>query len=516
MLKFLMRTLIGFAVLSLMIAAVGYFFLQDPNQFKPEIEAFIAEQTGVQVDIGADLRWQLIPPLALSASGIEAEYEGSHYALEAMKLNLDLMSVIRTRDIDQWEITALTLVGLKIEQEGSTTDIESFRLDNFKPGRASPFSITLTQYSPDTEPLPLTLNGMIAIDPDTREATLTATRFETTAASGICNLTAISTDATEATDAKDGTQPADPEDAIIPVSVWRSVDWNGTCDLDRLTLEDEDFADVAITLSNQGGDSTTEIRIPEFFEGSAGAILDIDASADPVQWRIEPDLARANSTALMEWLDRRLKWIAPLAYSGEIRMTGNSKEELIHSVQGKTTFDGGKGHIDIAQIKQPLLSLATLFRSPERIEAWPDLWRYERLIGEWVIDGTRHNMDFALDNLTAAATGDYDPLNDVLDMDVEFLFEDNAGLHGFDVNPVLVGLAIPLKCRGTLEAPTCTVTADATRNLVAAALTSEEGSEVREKLDDAIDKEVPEEYREAARGLLDLLGKSLQKSQKEN
>ena len=507
MLKFLMRTLIGLVVMSLMVTAVGYFFLQDPNRFKPEIEAFIEEQTGAKVDIGADLRWQLIPPLALAASGVEAEYDGSRYQLEALKLNLDLMSVIRTQDIDQWEVTALTLVGLKIEQDGSTTDIESFRLDNFKPGRASPFSTTLTQYSPDAEPLPLTLDGMIAIDLDSRQATLTATRFETTAASGVCNLTAT---------VKDETQPTDPKNAIIPVSIWRSVDWNGNCELDRLTLEEEDFSDVAISLSNQGGVSTTEVSIPEFFEGSAGVILDIDASADPVQWRIEPDLARADSTSLMNWLDQRLKWIAPLAYSGEIRMTGNTREELVHSVRGKTTFDGGQGRIDIAQIKQPLLSLATLFRSPERIEAWPDLWRYEQLIGEWVINGTRHKMDFALDNLTAAATGDYDPLNDLLDMDVEFLFEDNSGLHGFDVNPVLVGLAIPLKCSGSLEAPTCRVTADATRNLVAAALTSEEGSEVREKIDEAIEEKVPEEYREAARGLLDLLGKSLQKSQQEN
>ena len=47
------------------------------------------------------------------------------------------------------------------------------------------------------------------------------------------------------------------------------------------------------------------------------------------------------------------------------------------------------------------------------------------------------------------------------------------------------------------------------RNLVAAVLTSEQGSEVREKIDEAIEEKVPEEYREAARGLLDMLGESL-------
>ena len=213
----------------------------------------------------------------------------------------------------------------------------------------------------------------------------------------------------------------------------------------------------------------------------------------------------------MAWLDQRLKWIAPLAYSGAITMTGNTREELVQSVQGKTTFDGGKGRIDIAQIKQPLLQLATLFREPDRIAAWPEIWDYERLIGEWVINGTRHKMDFALDNLTAAVNGTYDPLVDALDMDVEFLFQDNPGMHSFDVNPVLVGLAIPLTCSGTLEAPKCGVNPEATRNLVAAVLTSEQGSEAREKIDKAIDEKVPEEYRETARGLLDMLGESLKK-----
>jgi len=507
MLNYLIRTLLGLAVSTLVLMGVVYFFLQDANRFKPEIEAFIEKQTGAKVDIGADLSWKLLPPLGISASGINAEYEGTRYELAAMQLDLDLMSVVRTRDIDQWEVTALTLADLVIDQEDSVTHVESFRLDNFRPARPSPFTATLTQRTGEEEALPLTVNGMITVDPDTRQASLTATRFETTAATGVCNL-----DATF----EDSTQPTDPEGAIIPVSIWRTVDWSGVCNLDRLTLEEEDFSNVAVTVNNSDGTSTTDVRIPDFFGGSAGATLDIDASASPVKWRIEPDLARADSAAVMAWLDQRLKWIAPLAYSGEITMTGNTKEELVSSIKGKTTFDGGKGRIDIAQIKQPLLTLATLFRSPERIAAWPELWDYERLIGDWVIDGTKHEMAFALDNLTAAVDGTYDPLSDALDMSVEFLFEDNPDMHSFDVNPVLLGVAIPLHCGGTLESPSCGVTGEATRNLVAAALTSEEGSEVREKIDEVIDEKVPEEYRERARGLLDLLGESLKRDKKDN
>ena len=47
-------------------------------------------------------------------------------------------------------------------------------------------------------------------------------------------------------------------------------------------------------------------------------------------------------------------------------------------------------------------------------------------------------------------------------------------------------------------------------------VTSDQGSEVRQKLDDAIEENVPEEYRETARGLLDMLGNSLKKPKEQN
>ncbi len=499
--KFLLRILIGLAVSVLIVAAIGY-FLQDANRFKPEIQAFIEEQTGARVDITGDLNWRFFPPLGISAAGVLTEYEGNRYELGELVLDLSFMSVVTSRDINQWEILALTLDDLVIAQGEEVTEIDSFQLHNFKPATPSPFTASLTQKPAAGDPLPLELDGLIAIDPNARTASLTKTRFETTQASGVCNLDAAYTESA---------QPPDPEGAIIPVSIWRTVDWQGECLLDRLTAEEEAFTDVALTLSNAGGVSSTQVRIPDFFDGSASAIVDIDASAEPVRWRIVPDLERADSTSLMEFLNQRMRWIAPLAYSGEITMRGNSKEELVRSVRGQTTFDGGKGRIDIAKIKEPLLALATLLRSPDRIAAWPDLWSYERLIGDWAINGTNHQLDLAFDNLTAAVNGDYDPFTDALDMDVEFLFEDNPDLHSFDVDPVLVGLPIPLRCTGTLEAPQCGVTKEATQNFVTAVLTSEQGSEAREKIDQVIEEEVPEEYRETARGLLDLLGESLKK-----
>ena len=301
--KFLVRTLIGIAVLALIVVGIGY-FLQDANRFKPEIQAIIEENTGVQVEITGDLSWRFFPPLGLSAAGVLTEYEGSRYELGELVLDLSFMSVIRSRDINQWEVLTLTLDDLVITQGEEVTEIDAFKLHNFKPATPSPFTASLTQKPASGDPLPLDLEGMIAIDPAARTAALSDTRFETTQASGVCNLDAAY---------QESSQPPDPEGAIIPVSVWRTVDWSGSCLLDRMTVQDESFTDVLLTLSNSGGVSSTEVHIPDFFDGTVNATLDIDASGEPVQWRIVPDLARADSTSLMEFLNQRMRWIAPLA-----------------------------------------------------------------------------------------------------------------------------------------------------------------------------------------------------------
>ncbi len=276
-------------------------------------------------------------------------------------------------------------------------------------------------------------------------------------------------------------------------------------------MEGQRFEQVVLELSNKGGNSNTTLSIPEFFGGSATARVDINAERDQVAWRIAPDLQEVDSQALMAWLDQRLTWVAPLAYGGAITMTGNTESELMRSISGSTEFDGGKGSIDVTRIKQPLLALATLLREDEHIRKWPEIWEYERFIGEWDIKGTQHTLDLALDNLTAAINGVYDPVTDALDMQLDIVFEDNPDMHSFDVNPLLVGLPLPLRCTGTLEEPKCAVDAAAAQRIVASALTSEKGSELRNKIEEKIDEQVPEEYRDAAKNLLDIFSRSADK-----
>ena len=81
----------------------------------------------------------------------------------------------------------------------------------------------------------------------------------------------------------------------------------------------------------------------------------------------------------------------------------------------------------------------------------------------------------------------------------------------FEINPLLVGTPIPIRCQGPSADPTCRLDQDASRALIAQALQRDDESGLRRKLEEKIDEKVPEEYRDTARDLLDILGRSLER-----
>jgi hypothetical protein len=403
----------------------------------------------------------------------------------------------------------LTVDDAVVRQEGAVITVSQARLNDLVPNRSSPVSAQMTYSADGRDPVPLTLRGDVSVNPDTLELSLRDTRFETTDAAGTCDL-----EAQPVTDPPPA--PAPTEEDVIPVDVFLAYSWSGECQLDWVQVDDRRFEDVAVDLHNDGGTSAIVAKAPHFFGGAAVADIAIDVRRVPVKWTVTPTLSNVNSTELLDWLDQRLNWAAQLAYGGTLSFEGNTPDELLASLSGETRFDGGQGHIDIAKIRDQLITLATMFNEGERIRGWPEVWDYQRFVGNWRIDRQHHQLDAALDNLSLAAEGDYHPASDELDMLLTLVFTNNPELPVFDVNPLLYDLPIPVRCRGSLDDPTCRVDQKVAQRIVAEALTGGENAELRSKLDQKIDEEVPPEYRDAARSLLDALGTSLKRNSKDD
>ena len=92
---------------------------------------------------------------------------------------------------------------------------------------------------------------------------------------------------------------------------------------------------------------------------------------------------------------------------------------------------------------------------------------------------------------------------------------DDPKYNSFKVGSSLTGLPLPIRCRGSLAAPKCGADDEGTRQLIADALSGKD-PKAKEKLDKAIDEKVPEQYRDAARSLLEMLNKGSQKGAANN
>lgn len=501
MLKFLRNLILGVLLIAVILGATAMYLLQDPNRFKPQLEELIATQTGVPLRIEGDLDWRLWPPVSITAEQLHADYEGQVW--QVGRLTLDLDAIAALRNPEQWRVQSLTVNDATMTQEGSTLNVSQARLDDLAPNRPAPVTADLTYTAEGQNPIPVSLRGDVSVDPDTLGLRLQDTRVETPYTLGTCNVAAD-----PVTNPQPGPEPTEAD--LIPVDLFRAYSWSGECQLDWVELDDTRFQNVEVDLNNDAGNSAVMARIPEFFGGEAVADVAIDARRTPVRWTITPTLTDVNSGELMNWLDQRLRWAASLAYGGILTFEGNTAEELMQSMSGETRFDGGQGQIDIAKIRGQLLNLATMFNEGERIEKWPEMWQYQSFVGNWRIDRQHHQLEAALDNLSLTAEGDYQPAADDMDMLLTLTFTNNPDLPVFDLNPLLYDLPIPVRCRGSLDDPTCRVDQQVAQRVVAAALRGED-SELRGKLERKIDEQVPEQYRDAARSLLDALGGSRDK-----
>jgi hypothetical protein len=494
--RMLRIVLVAAVVLGGATAAAAYFVLHDTDRLKPALEFLIEDRTGVPLRIGGDIAWRLWPPVSLQAADLRADHQGQAWHVGALSLDLDLRSVLA--DPRQWRVQSLTVNDVRVLEDGNRLTIDQATVADLEARRAAPFSARLAYLPAAGEEIPLSLDGVLQIDPDTLELALQQTRIETPDASGVC-------DAEVRALAEAPAAPPATAGDLIPIAVFRAYQWAGQCRFDHLVLNEHRFEAVTIELSNAEASGTNRIYAPEFFGGDARFELHIEAGSEPVRWHVTPTLTGVDSQALLDWFDQPLRWAAPLIFSGELHFEGNDRTALLRSLSGRSRFDGGQGVIDIAEIRARLLELAAMLDERERIARWPEVWAYQRLTGDWRVDQQSHVMDLTLDNLQLRAEGDYDADADHLDMAVELVFGQDPALPVFELNPLLYDLPIPLRCRGAIAEPDCRLDGDAARRIVARALAGGENNAMRATLEQKIDEQVPEQYRDAARALLEML-----------
>lgn len=500
MLRFLRIASAAILVSVVLAVAAAAYLLRDPNRFKPHLEAAISRQLGLEVRIDGDLGWRLWPPLTLSAESVSTEHRDQSWRIGRIALDVNPLEVLR--DPDGWEIDAVTLSAVTLNAPEPVLAVPEATLTGLALNQPIHIRAQVQIHQTDgAAPLPVALDGHLRVEPARAALTLEDTRLVSDAAEGTCSATLWPLAGLP--------KPAHAEDALVPPALFLNASWRGQCQLERLVIGSEPIAPVALSFDNSAGDSRLRADAPALFGGSASIDLRLDARQSPLRWTLRPTLQNVDQVRLSRLLDTDPLWMGPLSVDGQLTSAGNSRQALLEHLSGELRINGGQGRIDIGGLRRNLLAVADLVGDAERIRAWPEQWNYRNLTATWQADGIDHRLTGVLDNVDLSGAGTYQPGPDRLDLRLDVTVADDPARPGFDVNPLFYGLPVPLWCGGSLQAPECAVDEPAARQVAAAAL-RDDGSALRTRLEQRIDEEVPEAYRDAARSLLDLLGTALE------
>ena len=135
--RMLMKLLVGLLVLLVIAGAGVLWLLKDPNRFKPQLEALVAETTGYELSIDGDLSWQLWPPVVLKGEAVRFSDDATDYELAAFGVRANLLPLLQGGELEIAQLRVDDL--LMVDREfGSRTRINTLRVDNYQAGIAQP------------------------------------------------------------------------------------------------------------------------------------------------------------------------------------------------------------------------------------------------------------------------------------------------------------------------------------------------------------------------------------------
>ena len=326
-------------------------------------------------------------------------------------------------------------------------------------------------------------------------------QFEAPGADGRCDLEFASRRGAS-------TRPQAKAPGIVPVQALLRFNGNGSCRGVRLSFADQRFEDLTAKFDVAKGVASLGLQAPNVFGGTASALIEVDANAEPLDWTVRFNADRLQAQRLEPWLNEAVEWDedADIAYAGEFQLQGNSVADLASSIIGESRLRGGPGRMGAPFLDQIKKAASPFARGNGK--AAPGPVQYQSLAGTWSIKGATQRLSIELDNLALTAKGEYHFDEDRLDLAAKVAIEEGTGDSAFAASPLLTGIRIPLRCTGTLAEPGCELDGKAVRRLLAEA--AKDGSEMQQRVEAIIDEKVPPKQRQAARAVLRLLGGSIE------
>ncbi len=163
-----------------------------------------------------------------------------------------------------------------------------------------------------------------------------------------------------------------------------------------------------------------------------------------------------------------------------------------------------KGSVDIQKLKETVTVISALINQENYAAGWPDVMQYQQLAVNGSLQNGRVNLYGTLDNLAVAMAGTLEQSTGELDLSGDLTIAEAAPEHLISVGNAIVDLPLPFNCRGKASSPDCGPDLDAATFLAKELVKRRVQDEVESTIIDEIQDKLPEEFRDAAKQLLQL------------
>lgn len=187
-------------------------------------------------------------------------------------------------------------------------------------------------------------------------------------------------------------------------------------------------------------------------------------------------------------------------------LTWPESKSIIRLAKGRLDAEllAEKGSIDIQKLKETVAVISALIGQENYAAGWPDVMQYQQLAVNGSLQNGRVNLYGTLDNLAVAMAGTLEQSTGELDLSGDLTIAEAGPEHLISVGNAIVDLPLPFNCRGKASSPDCAPDLDAATSLAKELVKRRVQDEVESTVIDEIKKKLPEEFREAAKQLLQL------------
>ncbi len=305
-------------------------------------------------------------------------------------------------------------------------------------------------------------------------------------------------------DQSPGAASAQPVTTALPLELLNSFNLLGSISIESITANDMRFDDITVFTNLEDGVLDIESQPVSAFNGTILGNMRLDARGGNGDLTTQVTINQLDLGTITPTIPR-LNFVAGrLNVEANYNARGTTTSELLSSLSGTTQFAVTGNSVDIGVIKQVFTAISALSTTGEAIQQWPDVISFQELTGYILLEnGITENQQVKLriDNFDVTGTGGLDLVTETFDYDLLFTVLGEPFVQTIQIGPRYHDISWPVRCSSAFQdnvTQYCRPDFAEVRQIFIQMGTNE----VRRRLDDVVNDQVPEQLQDGARGLL--------------